>query len=513
MKRLKYAVKGMSCSACVAHVERAAGKVCGKQSVSVSLLTNTLCVTVPDDTNEKELFSTLKRALKKGGYSLLADTAERDAITEAQQKSELTRLIASCVLSAVLMYVAMGGMLSLPLPTALTAPLVSAIAQLCLTLPVVILNFKFFKSGFSSLIRLAPSMDSLIAIGSGASLVYGTAMLVLIALSYKNGDMQSAHKYAHGLYFESAAMILTLVSLGKMLEGRAKASTRRAIGRLASMLPDTATVIRGGEEIEIPLTDIQVGDIVTIKAGETVPVDGIIIEGKGAVDESALTGESIPAERTVNDKVSAVCTLTAGYIKIEATRVGEDTTLSRIIGLLEQAAASKAPIARMADRVSRIFVPTVMAISAVTLVVWLMVTGDIGRALDCAVSVLVISCPCALGLATPTAVMVGTGRAAESGILIKSAEALERLCSVKYLLLDKTGTLTEGKPRLTDMIAVRGTSEQMLLLAYSAEAMSAHPLALAICDKAEELGLERLSVEAFEDMPGMGISAKFSVTP
>lgn len=503
----------MSCAACVAHVEASAAKICGKENVSVSLLTNSIAVTVPDSTSEKEIFAELKKALKKSGYTLVADAEARKDIERAEQKKSLARLISSCILTALLMYVAMGHMLGLPLPAPLSEPLISATVQLILTLPVIIINFKFYKNGFSALIRLSPNMDSLIAIGSGASLAYGVVMLVLIALSTAGGDMLAAHEYAHGLYFESAAMILTLVSLGKTLEGRARANAQAAVGRLASMLPDEALVIRNGAELRVPLSEIAVGDTVVVRAGETIPADGTVTEGTGAVDESALSGESIPVEKAAGDEVNAVCTLVSGYIKIRVTRVGKDTTLSKIIGLLEDAAASKAPIARMADRVSKIFVPAVMGISLLTLGVWLAVTRDIAKALDCAVSVLVISCPCALGLATPTAVMVGTGRGASHGILIKSAEALENLHSVKYFLTDKTGTLTEGKPTVTDVIPLEATENELLAAAYSAEALSTHPLAAAVCKEAENRGIERMGAEGFENVTGMGIKGTVNGKP
>jgi len=495
----------MSCAACVAHVEASAAKICPKECVSVSLLTNSITVTVEESTDEKALFSELKKALKKGGYTLVADDGERKSIEADEQKKSLGRLISSCILTVILMYVAMGHMLGLPVPAALHSPLVSAVVQLCITLPVIIINFKFYKNGFSALFRLAPNMDSLIAIGSGASLIYGTVMLIFIAVSHANGDTEAAREYAHGLYFESAAMILTLVSLGKTLEGRARANAQAAVGKLASMLPSDVTCIRDGEEVVLPLSELAVGDIVIVKAGETVPADAVIIEGSGSLDESALSGESIPVEKGEGDSVSAVCTLVGGYIKIKVTGVGKDTTLSKIIGLLEDAASSKAPIARMADKVSKIFVPTVIGISLLTLAVWLIATRDIARALDCAVSVLVISCPCALGLATPTAVMVGTGRGASKGILIKSAEALENLHSVKYFLTDKTGTLTEGKPSVTDVIAVNCSEEELLSAAYAAEAMSTHPLASAVCKEAQSRSIARLDAADFENVVGMGI--------
>ncbi len=513
MKKIRFGVKGMSCAACVAHVEASAGKVCGKENVSVSLLTNSITVTAEDSADEKAMFSELKRALKKGGYTLVADEGTRQDTDRAEQRKDLLKLVLSCIITLVLMYVAMGHMLGLPTPPFLSDHRVSACVQLALTVPVVIINFKFYKNGFSALARLSPNMDSLIAIGSCASLVYGTVMLALIFIATARGDTHAASDYAHGLYFESAAMILTLVSLGKTLEGKARANARAAVGKLASMLPDTVTVQRDGKELSVTLSELCVGDVAIVKAGENVPADGTVVDGTGSMDESALSGESMPVEKSEGDSVNAVCTLVSGYLKIRVDKVGKDTTLAKIIGLLEDAASSKAPIARMADKVSRVFVPAVMGISLVTLVAWLAITGDIARALDCAVSVLVISCPCALGLATPTAIMVGTGRGASRGILIKSAEALENLHSVKYFLTDKTGTLTEGKPSVTDIIPLDCTESELLSAAYSAETMSAHPLAAAVCREAQERGVQRLDAANFENVVGMGIKAKINGEP
>ncbi len=510
MKKLKYGVRGMSCSACVAHVENSAAKICGKQNVSVSLITNSITVMTDDDTDEKQLFGELKKALKKGGYTLLADTGDRQKIDENENKRALKALIFSCALTVVLMYVAMGPMIGLPSPSLLGKPWISALLQLLLTIPVIALNFKFFKNGISSLIQLSPNMDSLIAIGSGASFIYGAVMLVFIIINTARGDMHAAHEYAHGLYFESAAMILTLVSLGKTLEGRAKANASSAIGKLSKMLPSEVTVIRDGKESTISLNDILVGDVVIVRAGETIPADGTVIEGNASVDQSALSGESIPVEKGVGDSVSAVCTLTGGYIKVRVDKVGGDTTLSKIIALLEDAASSKAPIARMADKVSKIFVPAVMGISLITFVIWIIASQDLSISLDHAVSVLVISCPCALGLATPTAVMVGTGRGASMGILIKSAQALENLHSVKYFLTDKTGTLTEGKPYITDIWTPDGKEDELLIIAFSAESMSSHPLADAVCREAESRKLEKLEGSEFENVVGMGIKVRIN---
>ncbi len=508
MKKLRYGVKGMSCAACVAHVERAAGKVCGEENVTVSLLTNSLTVTAEDSVSEEKLFSELKRALKASGYGLMKASA--DAVkngSEEEYRRGLRRLVSSIIITAVLMYVSMGHMLSLPLPAFISENAsVLACIQLALTLPVIIINFKFFRNGFSALVRLSPNMDSLIAIGSSASLIYGIFATVMIFIGTFGEDSGLVHKYVHDLYFESAAMILTLVSLGKTLEGRARAKASAAVGKLAAMLPDTASVRRGDEFVTVSLSEIAVGDIVSVREGETIPIDGEIIDGHGSVDESAISGESIPVEKNTGDKVSAVCTLRAGYILIRTEKVGSDTSLSKIIGLLEDAAASKARISRIADKVSAVFVPAVIAISVITAIVWLILGADSSEILKHSISVLVISCPCALGLATPTAVMVGTAKGAEGGILIKSAEALENLSAVKYFMTDKTGTLTEGKPKVTDIIAVGCDESDALSAAYAAEALSAHPLASAICDKAKEKNIPLAEGKNFVSVMGMGIS-------
>lgn len=513
MKKLRYGVKGMSCSACVAHVERVAKRICGEDNVTVSLLTNSLTVTAEDLVNEEKLFSELKRAMKASGYGLEREKkiGDKDGGDEEYRRS-VKRLIWSVAITLVLMYFSMGSMLSLPLPAFISdSAVVLSCIQLVLTLPVIIINFKFFRNGFSSLVKLAPNMDSLIAIGSSASLIYGIFATVMIFIGTIGEDPELIHKYAHDLYFESAAMILTLVSLGKTLEGRARARASAAIGKLAAMLPDTALVQRNGELVSVSLSDISVGDIVAVREGETIPVDGEIIEGHGSVDESALSGESIPVEKNMGDKVSAVCTLRAGYILIRTEKVGSETSLSKIIGLLEAAAASKARISRIADKVSAVFVPAVMAISVVTALVWLFLGADSSDILKHSISVLVISCPCALGLATPTAVMVGTAKGAEGGILIKSAEALEKLSSVKYFMTDKTGTLTEGKPRVTDIISASGTEYEVLSAAYAAEALSAHPLASAVCEAAREKNIPLREGKNYSSVTGMGISVETDV--
>jgi heavy metal translocating P-type ATPase len=497
----------MSCAACVAHVEHAASKICGDGNVSVSLITNSLTVTVDDSIDEKKLYLDLKKSLKDAGYTLENGENTKKNIADDEFRSGLRRLIWSAILCAILMVVAMGHMVGLPMPALfLEHPYLFALLQLMLTLPVIIINFKFFKNGFAALFRLSPNMDSLIAIGSSASLIYGIVATVFMLVGELSGNCEFIELYRHNLYFEGAAMILTLVTLGKTLEGKARANAASAVGKLASMMPDEASVLREGEFRLIPISEIEVGDIVELRAGETVPVDGVIIEGEGAMDESAISGESIPVEKSVGDRVSAVCTLGGGYIRFRADKVGGDTTLAKIITLLEDAAASKAPISRVADKVSAIFVPCVIGISVLTALLWIIFSGDVTMAFNCAVSVLVISCPCALGLATPTAVMVGTARGARLGILIKSAAALENLHSIKYFLTDKTGTLTEGKPQVTDVVTFCGSEDELLKLAYLAEVRSSHPLASAICEEATARGLASESgVADFRSVSGKGI--------
>lgn len=503
----------MSCAACVAHVERAAARICGTQNVSVSLITNSMVITLEDDANEEKVFAALKGALKSAGYGLSRmDAEQRSGGSADEYKKSLTRLVWSIAITLLLMYVAMGHMIGLPLPSFISDNAIAFSAlQLILTVPVLIINFKFFSNGFSSLLRLSPNMDSLIALGSAASFIYSLFSLGMIIFGTLRGDTELTHKCLHNLYFESAAMILTLVSLGKTLEGRARSRASSAIKSLISMLPDTATVIRDGVQIEISVGEIVIGDKVIVKEGETAPVDGVIIEGEGAVDESAISGESIPVEKRVGDRVSAICTLVSGYIVFEAERVGEDTSLARIIGLLEDAAASKAKISRVADRVSAVFVPVVMLISTITALVWIFLFGDAELAVRSAVSVLVISCPCALGLATPTAVMVGTAMGAERGILLKSAEALENLSKIKYFMTDKTGTLTEGRPSVTDVISQGASDDELLRAAYSAELMSTHPLASAVCDAAKSRGLEPYDTRDYSSSLGMGISVQSNI--
>lgn len=509
MKKIRFGIKGMSCAACVAHVEHAAAKVCGKENIQVSLLTNSLTVLTEDFTNEERLFSALQQALSAAGYGIEKEGKQKQDAAKREFQAKLRSLIVSGVLTLLLMYVAMGHMLGIPVPSFITDNgVVFGLIQLALCLPVIFLNFHFYRNGFFALFHGAPNMDSLIAIGSCASLVYGVVAVGLMAWGIYVGDHELVHRYYHNLYFESAAMILTLVSLGKTLEGRAKANVAESVSRLASMIPEVATVERDGQTRVVSLSEVMVGEIVIVREGETVPVDGVVLSGNGSVDESPISGESIPVEKSEGDAVTAVCTLTRGYLKIRTEKVGKDTAMSRVIEMIEDAAASKAPIARIADKVSGIFVPVVIGISALTAAVWLMVTRDVATALNCAISVLVISCPCALGLATPTAIMVGISRGADRGILIKSSEALEYLYSVRYVLTDKTGTLTEGKPSVTDVIVSDCTEEELLFFAAGAEKMSTHPLATAIVWEAEKRDVAIPSAEQYVATVGKGIRAQ-----
>ena len=506
--KIRYNVKGMSCSACVSHVENSAKKVLKSENISVSLLTNSITITVDENLDEQKLYSELKKALKSAGYTLERQE-NKSKKTDFEYKNKVIKLIISASFTVVLMFVAMGHMFGIPMPKIFSEnPYLFGLLQLFITVPVIVLNFKFFKNGVRALIKGAPNMDSLIAIGSGASVIYGIVAIVIMFLGQRTNDLALVNLYRHNLYFEGAAMILVLVSFGKMLEGRAKEKAASAIGELSKMMPAVASVVRNGEFIEIPIEDIKIGDIVEIRAGETVPIDGQVVEGFGSMDESALTGESIPREINEGDNVSTASIFLSGYIKVKAEKIGEETSLLKIIRLLEEAGASKAPIARIADRVSAVFVPIVIAISVLTATVWMIATGDVNMAFQCAISTLVISCPCALGLATPMAIMVSEGRGAKLGILIRSAEALENLCSVKYFLTDKTGTITEGKPVVTDFLCY-SDENKFLKIAYLSESMSSHPLSTAICNFAIEKGAHTLypetSAEGLEIFQGKGI--------
>ena len=422
------------------------------------------------------------------------------------------RLVTSVVLLIPLMYVAMGPMMGLPAPSFLVGTenaLISALTQLLITIPILFMNRHFFQNGFKSLFHRAPNMDSLVAIGSGASLVYGIFAMFRMAYGFGHGDMALVHEYAHALYFESAAMILTLVTVGKYLEAKSKSKTSDALGKLVDLAPKNAVVIRGGVEQTIPAEQVIAGDIVVIRPGEGIPVDGVVIEGHGYVDQAAITGESIPVEKNPGDPVISATINKNGTFRFQASKVGEDTTLSQIIRLVDEAGNSKAPIARLADKVSGVFVPTVIGIAIVTAIVWLLVGQSFEFALSNAISVLVISCPCALGLATPVAIMVGTGKAAEMGILIKSAESLENLHAVDTIVLDKTGTITSGHPSVTDIVVLDAamTEQTFLEEAAAVETGSEHPLAQAVVERAQQSGISIPKAEAFEAQAGRGVRA------
>ena len=525
MKTEKYNVTGMTCAACQANVTRCVSKLEGVADVNVSLLANQMTVSY-DETKVGE--DDIVQAVEKIGYG--ASSLERQTASPSKggfrsewqarqdqalngQKQMKRRLISSIVLLVPLMYIAMGSMMGLPVPwffVGMENSLVNALAQLLLTIPVLFINRHFFQTGFKALWHRAPNMDSLVAIGSGASLVYGLFAVFRLAYGFGHGDMELVHEYAHALYFESSAMILTLVTVGKYLEARSKSKTGDALGKLVDLAPKTAVVLRGGVEQTIPAEQVAAGDIVVIRPGEGIPVDGVVTEGHGYVDQAAITGESIPVEKNPGDSVISATINKNGTFQFRASKVGEDTTLSQIIRLVDEASNSKAPIARLADKVSGVFVPVVIAIAIVTAVVWLIAGMGFEFALSNAISVLVISCPCALGLATPVAIMVGTGKAAEMGILIKSAESLENLHNVDTIVLDKTGTITSGHPAVTDVLPMDRslTAEQFLAEAASAEFGSEHPLAQAVVERARQLGLSFPKAEAFEAMAGRGIHAR-----
>ena len=509
--RLHYEIKGMTCAACVAHVERAIAKVIGEgESANVSLLTNSVSLIVDDAADTQSLEKRLSAAIKQAGYELITEKQENTK-ENTEAKKRIISLALSVLFTLGVMYLSMGSMVGFPALSFLAGTENAArmcIAQLILTLPVIVLNRRFFISGARALWNRSPNMDSLICVGAGAAVLYGLFALAMIVTA-QNDD--TVHKYMHDLYFESAAMILTLVSVGKLLEARAKDKTADAIRSLSTLAPAFVTVVKEGKEIIIPLEELKKDDVFFIRAGERFPADGVVLSGSGTVDESALTGESMPIEKEIGSEVRTACVLLSGALTVRADRVGEDSSLARIIRLLEDAASSKAPIARVADKVSAVFVPVVMAISALTLAVWLIATQNVEQALRSAISVLVISCPCALGLATPTAITVGVGRAAKKGVLFRSAEALEKLCSVKTVVFDKTGTLTEGKPALTDVYAYNITAKELLCLAASIECLSAHPLATAICYGAEIFETDTFEdVTDFQTLTGVGAVGKIS---
>ena len=509
----QYNVTGMSCAACSARVEKAVSGVKGVESCSVNLLTNSMGVegTAPDSDIIKAVKKAGYGASVKGGAADSKAAVEEDSLENTETSSMVKRLVSSLIFLMILMYISMGHtMWEFPLPKFMSGNhIMMGLTQLLLSAIVMIINQKFFISGFKGLINRAPNMDTLVALGSGASFAYSTWALFAMTDAQLKGDADAVMGYMHEFYFESAAMILTLITVGKLLESVSKGKTTNAIKGLMKLAPKTAVVIRDGKEETVPISSVKKGDIFVVKPGESIPSDGLVIEGESAVNESALTGESVPVDKAVGSQVSAATINQSGYLKCEATRVGEDTTLSQIIKMVSDAAATKAPIAKIADKVSGVFVPVVITIAVITFVVWMLVGKTVGFSLARAISVLVISCPCALGLATPVAIMVGNGVGAKNGILFKTAVALEEAGKTTTVVLDKTGTITAGDPRVTDIIPAEGYSEEQLLsIAYSLEKRSEHPLAKAVTVKAEEEGTAFSKVTEFEALAGNGLRAK-----
>ena len=513
----KFNVTGMTCSACSAHVTKAVEKLPGVSSVNVNLLGGSMLVEYDPGAESPE---SIIAAVDDAGYGAALPSskggAKADAAPAVDMEAELLgmkrRFVISLCFLLPLFYIAMGHMMGWPLPHFFhdsRNALSFALIQFLLVLPIMYVNDKYYKVGFRTLLHGSPNMDSLIALGSLAAVVYGVAALFQISYGMGHGDAERVSKWSMDLYFESAGMILTLITLGKYLETRSKGKTSEAISRLMDLAPKTATVLRDGAEVEIPVEDVAVGDLILVRPGASIPVDGEVTEGTSSVDESALTGESIPVEKGPGDRVVAASINKSGSFTFRATRVGDDTTLAQMIALVDEAASSKAPIAKLADQVAGIFVPTVIGIALVTAAVWLVLGYGVEHALTAGVAVLVISCPCALGLATPVAIMVGTGKGAENGILIKSAEALETLHTVSTVVLDKTGTVTEGRPRVTDLYPGEGiTTEELLCVAASLEKPSEHPLAEAIVREAEERKIPLVPVRDFEAVHGRGVRAE-----
>ncbi len=515
-----YDITGMTCSACSSRVEKGIAKLEGVSEISVNLLKNSMSVTY----DESMLGSAdIMQKVEKLGYGVFLHKQEKKQEAsqpvdnaELEMQAMKKRLIISLIFTIPLFYIAMGEMAGWPLPGFLKGmenAMIYAFTQFLLVLPVMIAGNRYFKVGFRNLFKLSPNMDSLIALGSGAAFVYGIYAIYKIAWGFGHGDMELVHKFSMDLYFESAAMILALITLGKYFEARAKKRTSEAITKLMDLTPKTAVVIRDGKERTIPVEEVISGDILVVKAGDAVPVDGIITEGYSSVDESAITGESLPVEKQTGDRVTGGTLNQTGYFNMKATAVGEDTMLSKIIRLVDEATSSKAPIAKLADKISGIFVPVVIVIAISAVVIWLLAGQSFEFALAIGISVLVISCPCALGLATPTAIMVGTGRGASSGILIKSAESLEIAHSIDTVVLDKTGTITEGKPVVTDIYKAEADVPTLLSVAASLEKMSGHPLAEAIMKKAEEENAAFLEVKDFKMIPGQGIAGSIADAP
>jgi Cu2+-exporting ATPase len=513
----QYIVTGMSCAACQTRVEKAARKVPGVKEANVSLLTNTLAVDGEADP------SAVIRAVENAGYGaslkgasvekkeeVNSISAEEDALKDRETPVLKKRLIQSAVLLLLLMYLSMGhNMAGFPLPAFLENPVAGAVTQMLLAILVMYINKKFFTGGFRSLFELAPNMDALVALGSSASFVYSLVELYIMIYAQGTGNTALVHELHHNLYFETAAMIPCLITIGKLLEAISKGRTTDALKSLMKLAPKTAVLYRDGQEVEVPIAEVRTGDIFVVRPGENIPVDGMIEEGSTAVNESALTGESVPVDKTIGDLVSAATINQSGYIRARATRVGEDTTLAQIIHMVSDAAATKAPIARIADQVSAIFVPAVIGLAVLTFIIWMLAGKGLAFAIPRAVAVLVISCPCALGLATPVAIMVGNGIGARNGILYKTAASQEQAGRIDIVALDKTGTITSGQPKVTDILPEAGfTEEELIEMAIALEQKSEHPLAKAIMTYAEEHHLTAEEVSDFTALPGNGLTAK-----
>ena len=509
----QYTVTGMSCAACSARVEKAVSGVEGVSSCSVNLLTNSMGV--EGSASPEAIIAAVEAAgygaARKGAAKAVSPAAEEDALRDRDTPVLKRRLLSSLGFLLVLMYISMGHtMWGFPLPAFLDGnPVALGLMELLLAAIVMLINKKFFTSGFRGLLHGAPNMDTLVALGSGVSFAYSTVALFAMTAAVQRGDAAGAHALLHDLYFESAAMILTLITVGKMLEARSKGKTTDALKSLMRLAPQTACVERGGKEVSVPIDEVVRGDVFLVRPGESIPVDGVVLSGVSSVNEAALTGESIPVDKAAGDRVSAATVNQSGFLRCEAERVGEDTTLSKIIKMVGDAAATKAPIAKLADRVSGVFVPAVIAVALVTFAIWLLLGKAFGYALSRAIAVLVISCPCALGLATPVAIMVGNGVGAKNGILFKTAVSLEEAGKAQIVVLDKTGTVTNGEPVVTDLLPAGGVSEEELLAAaLSLEKKSEHPLARAVTAYAAERGTEGREVEDFSALPGNGLRAR-----
>ena len=504
--KIQFQITGMTCAACSARVEKVSAQIPGVEKAEVNLLAGMMTVEAADNS----VIDRIIDAVEKAGYGASVPGKKQESTRPGDNaaKNIKSRIIASAVFLSILMYFTMGHMVGLPLPSwyhGVQNAVTAALLQLFLTLPVVFLNWNYYTKGLKALWHRAPNMDSLIAVGSGAALLYGIAALFRMSYGLGHGDWELVARYSENLYFESAAMILTLITFGKYLESQAKGKTGDAIRQLMDLKPKTATILKNGAEKVVSIETVKINDIVIVRSGGNIPVDGTIVSGRGAVDQSALTGESIPVEKTVGDTVAAATINTEGYLEIRVDKTGEDTTLSQIIRLVEQAGGSKAPIARLADRIAGVFVPVVMCIAAVSFVIWLLLGQSVEFALTIGISVLVISCPCALGLATPVAIMVGTGRGAQMGVLFKTAQALENLHKIDTVVLDKTGTLTVGTPAVTDILPNGITEERLLTIAASLEIKSEHPFAKAILAKAGQI--ELMQAHDFKTLPGLGICA------